>query len=549
MQRNSDLANYSDCLMGEYSLRGAKSKQEELRSTLPLNIMAMHDERRSWMHDFEFFDTGINCIGVDIESLVGTSKMNVRDVLEKLFREIITLTNSQSGGIGFIDFDSNLAQYITVENDKEIARELRTFFENLNTFIRKGCEQAYTTLNFGLDTSENGRRITKIMLEEYSTGSENGLYIFPNMVFKLKNGVNVCETDTNFDLLKLSCRVTGKCMVPTYFNTDASFNKEADAHNIGIMGCRTRVVRNLFGESSSLFRGNIASTTINLVQLALKSKGDNKEFFKLLDQTMCEAKEMLIYRLTALVQNATFDYYRTHKIYLDSAHGNADMLKHGTLAIGFIGLYECVCVLCKQSPMDSKTLSKTESFSYSIIKYMREQVDSYTSESDYQFSLLATSAEGVSGKFPVYDIEKFGYIEGITDKKYYTNSFHVPVNLDISCFTKIDYESKFHNLCNGGCITYVELKESGEKNIEAILELITYTYNHDINYFGINFPIDICQKCGARNVKDDVCHKCGCSEILRLRRVSGYLSEAENFAIGKKYELNSRISHSGKITL
>lgn len=526
MTKNMDLANFNNNLMGEYCLRGAQSKKQELAETLPNYIYQMQKDCVSWMHDFEFFDTGLNCIGVNINNLLPDGEYSITTALEQLFREIIVLTNSIYGGIGFINFDSDLAKYITTESDLEISRCLSNFFLNLNSFIRKGCERAYTSLNIVLDTTENGRRITKLILLEFEKGFQQGNYIFPNIIFKLKKGCNL-KGDTNYDLLKLSCQVTSKCTIPTYFNTDTNENSIADAENIGIMGCRTRVVSNKFGQPTSIFRGNIA-TTINLVQLSLLNKDDMDSFFIKLKEIM-EKKSVIEFRLDALEKSANFEYLKYKNIYLDSELSNKDMLRNATLSIGFIGLYECSSVL-----LGTDDISKIEEVSYEIIKFMRKIIDEFNETSYYQFSLLASSSEGVSGRFPAFDLEKFGEIENITTNKFYTNSFHLPVYLNVSCFEKIDYESKFHSLCYGGNITYIELKESANHNVESIIELVEYAYSKQLNYFGINFSVYICKKCNSNCFGLYICDSCGSDNILKLRRVSGYLSELYTFSNGKK---------------
>ena len=537
-----DLANTNGSVAGQLIDYGAKAKKEIiLKDILPPRLAQYHIDRRYWIHDLEFFDSTYNCIGIDVASLIGHKKMSLSKAMRKLYREIIRLTNEQSGGIGFIDFDKDMAVYITDESDEEIAEQIDELFSDLNVYVRKGCEKAYITFNFGLDTSENGRRFSRIMLEQYESGDSEGKpYVFPNLVFKLKDGINSKEEDKNYDIFTKACEVTSKCMIPTYFNCDCSINKDANPHSIGIMGCRTRVIDNIFGEKTSLYRGNIACVTINFVQIALESGNNIDKLKEELDKVMEEARKLLIYRFNVLCQNNEFSYLREKNLYLDSEQTNRNMLMNGTLSIGFIGLWDAMEILTNKKMSKEYILKDFSSSAYEIISFMKNKIDKYTEEEKMNFSLLASAAEGVSGNFPKYDKEKYKENEWIADKEYYTNSFHVPVNMDISCVEKIIAEGKYHKLCTGGAITYVELKEVPVGNLEGIRDIILFAKEQDCSYFGINFPLDVCEECGFKGMIGKTCPKCGGNKILKLRRVSGYLSDSCKFTHGKYAELMER---------
>lgn len=537
-----NLANKNNNVIGELIDYGTKFKKEYiLNSVLPKNLAQNHIQRKYWIHDLEFFDNTYNCIGINVSNLIGNKKMSLSMAMRAMYREIIRLTNEQSGGIGFIDFDKDMSAYITNETDEEIAEHINELFNDLNVYVRKGCEKAYITFNFGLDVSQNGRRFSRIMLEQYETGDSDGKpFIFPNLVFKIKEGINSNERDINHDIFEKACEVTSKCMIPTYFNCDCSINKEVDSHNIGIMGCRTRVVNNLFGEKTSVKRGNVACITINLVQIALESQNNMTVFIEKLNTIMEEAKDLLIYRFNIVSENNDFIYLREKKLYLDYENNNKRMLRNGTLSIGFIGLWDAVEILFNNKVDKNYILNDFAESAYKIISFMKDNVDKYTREEKMNFSLLASAAEGVSGEFPKYDKEKYKKEKWITDKEYYTNSFHVPVNIDISCFEKIKAEGRYHKLCTGGAITYIELKEIPKKNVKGIKEIIKFAQEQDCSYFGINFPLDLCKECGFKGGMGDICPRCGSNKVLRLRRVSGYLSDSSKFTKGKFAELKER---------
>lgn len=523
-------------------LRYRESKAEKieyLKKVIPEEIMELHNTHSAWIHDLEFFATSFNCIGVDIAHFVPNKQIGVSAALMILFEQIKSLCNAQSGGIGFINFDGNLAAYVQNETDEQLALAIAQFLKNLNKPIRKGFECAYTTLNIGLNTSEAGRRITRIILQEYQKGNDRVPYFFPNIVFKIKKGVNLNKGDFNYDLFRLANQVTSICMNPTYFNVDAPYNANANAENIGIMGCRTRVVSNKFGEDSSLFRGNVCASTINLVQIALRTGADKEKFYALLNELLETVKQSLMFRFDLLAKEGAFSFYEDAGLYLDADDiDKREMLKHGTLAVGFIGLYETVCLL-------EGAQANTSTLGLEIVQFMKKKICTFT-HGYYQFSLLATAGEGITGKFSQYDKEHYPrYLASLDDKGYYCNSFHIPVFAQASAFEKIDKESPFHKVCNGGCITYVEFEESLAENMQAVTDLVEYAHQKELNYFGINFPYNRCSDCGARCTADQC--TCGSRNILQIRRVSGYLMPSEYFAQGKKCELLQRCVHRGQL--
>lgn len=534
-----DLANCTDSAITQIVLLGEKMKKEELSQIIPEELLELHKTCRFHIHDMEFYDSAYNCIGINPSDLIKEKRISFARACRGLFRGIIALTNQQSGGIGLIDFDRDMAQYIENETDEEIENELYELLLDLNTFVRKGSERAYVTFNFGLSTSEKGRRVSKALLKSFSRKQ----FIFPNLVWKIKAGINRYEGDPNYDLFLLACEVTSNSMNPTYFNTDASFNKDSNPEEIGIMGCRSRVIANRFGKAASLNRGNVAAVTLNLVQIAVEAQGNREIFEKLLIKTMDSAATLLLHRFETLVKNGDFHHIKENKLYLGTEQEDSrEILKNGTLSIGFIGLWDSLAVLYGIQKWTRESLKLHHKEALELIEKMRSIVDDYSKEKGFNFSLLASSAEGVSGRFPKYDEKKYVDAVEICSKGHYTNSFHIPVEMDLNCFEKLDLEGPFHKFCNGGHISYVELSEIPFANSEAILDLVNYACDSDVGYFGVNFPLDVCNNCGRRGNLKKHC-VCGSDDILRLRRVSGYLSEINTFTVGKANELNLRNAH------
>lgn len=546
MNKTIDLANRKRNATGEVVEAGQNfRKNYVLDNIVPGKYAGKHNTRTCHIHDLEYYNLMYNCIGVSVHDLVKNKDGSFRSKINALYREIVELTNMQSGGIGFINFDSDIAPYITNESDDEIIEAFREFFLDLNMNTRKGCEKPYVTFNFGLDTSANGRRAMSLMLDAFGKGDDRGApFIFPNMVFKMKSGINLEEDTINHDLYIKSLSITGRRMVPTYFNCDSASNSLFPAEIIGIMGCRTRVAANINGEKGSLNRGNVACVTLNLVQMAYQSDRDMNKFYTILDENLADARDVLLHRFRTLCEQGMFDEYYSKRYYMGAESNNAyEMLKNGTLSIGFIGLWDAMAVL-KGCAIDSvAVMNEHFTEAMNIVEHMREYTDKVTKEEHLNFSLLASAAEGVTGNFAQYDSVNLGKDFDECQKGYYTNSFHVPVNMNISYKDKIAFEGKFHSLCNGGSITYVELKEIPGRNVEAVREIIEYAYKNDCNYIGINFPMDNCMDCGYTGRIMGQCPCCQSVRIRRLRRVSGYLSEEDSFTTGKRKELSERKFH------
>lgn len=502
----------------------------------------LHDDKYIHIHDMEYEGITYNCLGVNFKS-INYNKISKEEVLElnleKLFEEIVFLTNEQSGGIGYINIDSDLATIFENISIESGVNSVRRLFKRLNLPIRNGYERAYVTFNLGLDTSKGAKKVTEIFLKALELGNiETGEpYIFPNIVFKIKKGINLEEKDENYNLLKLALRVSGKRMNPTYFNCDSIYLDNIDSKKLGIMGCRTLLTKNINGEKGAINRGNIASISINLPKLAKESK-DEREFFIKLKEVCEESKNILLekYRRLCELDIENFNYIIANRLYQGSEKEKKsleNLFCNGTLSIGFIGLFDCISYL-RDEKITNTFIKENIGFGEEILKFMRELTDYWSEEYSLNFSLLASSGEGISGRFAQED----------KSKEFYTNSFHIPVYLDINPFEKLEIEAKFLKYCNGGEISYIEFPTPVLLNSEAIFDIINYGINLNHIYMGINFPLDYCPECKTTNIfLKEYCNKCGSDNIKRLRRVSGYLSLKENLSRGKKIEEKERIAH------
>lgn len=468
-------------------------------------------------------------------------------------------------------FGQDLAQKIqnfAVKNSmKEINRDtyqaMEALIHNLNTMhSRAGAQIPFSSLNYGTDTSHEGRLVIKNLLLAAEAGLGNGeTPIFPIHIFKVKEGVNFNEGDPNYDLFKLACRVSAKRLFPNFSFLDAPYNakyyKQGD-HNteVAYMGCRTRVIANHYDESKEIVtgRGNLSFTSINLPRIAIDANKDIDAFFKDLDQKINLVIAQLLDRFKVQSQKKVRNYpflmgqgiwIDSDKLKLDDTVG--EVLKHGTLTVGFIGLAECLVALTGKHHGESE---ESQELGLKIVSYMRKKTDEATEKYDLNFSLIATPAEGLSGRFVKIDKKKYGELKGITDREYYTNSFHIPVYYKISAYDKIRLEAPYHALTNGGHITYVELESDPTYNVEAFEKIVRYMKECNIGYGSVNHPVDRDPVCGYTGIINKQCPKCGRTEddngpkFERIRRITGYLvGTLDRFNDAKKAEESQRVKH------
>ena len=411
-----------------------------------------------------------------------------------------------------------------VKVDKETFQAMEGLIANLNTMhSRAGSQVPFSSLNFGTDMSDEGRMVVKNFLLALEEGLGNGeTPVFPISIFKMKKGINL-EGDKNYDLFKLACRVSAKRLFPNFSNIDAPYNfryyKEGDYNTeISYMGCRTRTIGNQYDPSNEIVtgRGNLSFTTINLPRLALEANKDINKFYELLDSKLQLTYEQLMdrFKVQANKKVKNFPFLMGQGVWLGSEKLKPDdkigeVIKQGTLSIGFIGLAETLIALIGKHHGES---AEAQELGLKIIKRMRDFCDKKAQETNLNFTCLATPAEGLSGRFVGMDRKRYGVIPGITDKEYYTNSFHVPVYYHINAFDKIDLEAPYHELCNAGHITYIEIDGDPRKNLDAFEKVVMYMYKKGIGYGAINHAVDRDPVCGYVGIIDDVCPRCGRKE-------------------------------------
>ena len=450
------------------------------------------------------------------------------------------------------------------ETDRATYQAMEAFVHNLNTMhSRAGAQIPFSSINYGMDTSPEGRMVIKNVLLATEAGLGNGeTPIFPIHIFKVKDGVNYNPGEPNYDLFKLACRVSAKRLFPNFSFIDAPFNLEyyKPGHpetEIAYMGCRTRVAANHYDPDRQIMngRGNLSFTSVNLPRLALLSNKNLDLFFEQLDQKIDLVIDQLLDRFELQAQKLVRNYpfLMGQGVWLDSEKLKPDdevreVLKHGTLTLGFIGLAECLKALTGFHHGESK---ESQNLGLEIVGHMRKLMDEATEQYGLNFSLIATPAEGLSGRFVRMDAERFGKIPGITDREYYTNSFHVPVYYDISAWDKIKIEAPYHNLTNGGHISYIELDGDPSDNLEAFEQVVRCMKESGIGYGSINHPVDRDPVCGYTGIINDVCPQCGRKEgdgqpnFERIRRITGYLvGTLDRFNNAKQAEVHDRVKHS-----
>lgn len=559
-RENANVNNSPSAKMLQIAM--AASKQYYLSNLIPEEYARAHEEGAMHIHDLDYYSKTLNCLQIDLTRLLkegfNTGYGYIRPpkrIASAAAQAAIILQSNQNdmfGGQSFPHFDRSMGEVIrslkTKPGYEEIYQAMEGLIYNLNTMhSRAGSQVPFSSLNFGTDTTDEGRSVSRAVLEAFRRGLGHGeTPIFPNLVFRVKEGVNFNPEDPNYDLYKLALQVASLRMNPTFSFMDSSFNR-AYGEEVSYMGCRTRVIANRHGAEVSAGRGNIAPVTLNLPRLALESKGQLELFFVQLDRQLRLASRQLLHRFEVLSRLKVRDlpFLMGQKLYLGSEDlGPEDtiheVIKHGTLAIGFIGLAETLGMLIgKHHGEDGEALE----LGLKIVEHMRRRADSYADEYDLNFVLVATPAEGLAGRFVAMDRERFGTIPGVTDREYYSNSFHVPVYYAMSTFDKIRVEGHFHRHCNAGHISYTELEAPPVHNLEAVDRIIRHMAASDFGYGGINFPLDECRTCSHSGVFDRECPQCGSPDIRHIRRITGYLSTDERFNPAKLSELKDRRVH------
>jgi len=449
------------------------------------------------------------------------------------------------------------------DTDRRTYQAMEALVHNLNTMnSRAGAQVPFSSVNYGTDTSPEGRMAIRNLLLATEAGLGNGeTPIFPVQIFKVKEGVNYNPGDPNYDLFRLAMQVSAKRLFPNFSFLDAPFNlqyyKPGDYDTeVAYMGCRTRVIGNVYDRSreTTCGRGNLSFTSINLPRIGIEAKGDMDRFYRLLDDRIDLVIRQLLHRFKIQCSKKVYNYpfLMGQGVWIDSEKlgpqdSVAEVLKHGTLSVGFIGLAECLTALTGRHHGES---DESQKLGLEIVGHMRRRLDEESQTRGLNFTLLATPAEGLSGRFVRMDRRKYGFIKGVTDREYYTNSFHIPVYYPIKAYRKIALEAPYHALCNAGHISYVELDGDTSRNLEAFESVIRYMKECGIGYGSVNHPVDRDPVCGYNGVIDNVCPKCGRSEadggpkFERIRRITGYLvGTIDRWNNAKRAEEGDRVKH------
>ncbi|MCL2216158.1 MAG: anaerobic ribonucleoside-triphosphate reductase [Defluviitaleaceae bacterium] len=593
-ETNRDNANVSNSPSAKVlQISEAASKAYYLKRVLPAEEAQAHLNGDIYIQDLSWYGKTLTCLQIPLGRLLregfnnghGSIRppKNIRSAAALAAIVLQSNQNDMHGGQSFAFFDRDMADYVEIERKRqerflrenletlnlkdhvteeaiaalvekhtlqETYQAMEAFIYNLNTMhSRAGAQVPFSSINLGTDTSPGGRMVTDCFLRAYERGLGKGeTPIFPNLIFKLKYGINFDEGDPNYDLFQLAMRVACKRLFPTFSFLDSSFNKVYGGEEVGYMGCRTRVISNANGDAVTDGRGNLSFTSINLPRLGIRAGHDIGKFYRLLEETMDIAIRQLLtrYDLQKNLRVKDFPFLMGQRLYLNSDDLEINdsiepAIKNGTLSVGFIGLAECLVALTgKHHGQDSGSQAQ----GISIVSHMRRICDEASRKHKLNFSLLATPAEQLSGRFTKVDVEKYGILPGITDKKWYTNSFHVPVECKVTALEKIAVEGPYHQYCNAGHISYVELKSAPGQNIEAFEQIIRAMSEADMGYGAVNFPLDICRQCGKQGLQNEkTCTACGSDDISRVRRITGYLSTLDRFNDFKLAEECHRIKH------
>lgn len=462
--------------------------------------------------------------------------------------------------------DERVRQQAINQTVERVHQSMEAFIHNMNTIHSRGGNQVvFSSVNYGTDTSAEGRCVIRELLSSTYNGVGNhATAIFPIQIWKKKRGVNFLPGDPNYDLFKLACRVTAKRFFPNFVNLDAPYNQSdkwrADdpkryMHEVATMGCRTRVFEDRFGDSQSVGRGNLSFSTVNLPGIALSvmniadEKDRLKAFFEKLayaiDITGKQLYERYEFQCTALAKQfpLLMSGMWVGSENLKPEDEVREVLKHGTLGVGFIGLAECLIALCGHHHGESEEAQK---LGLDIITFMRDRTKTMSDQYDLNYSVFATPAEGLSGKFTKKDKKKYGVVPGVTDKDYYTNSNHVPVYYKCSADHKAKIEAPYHDLTRGGHIFYIELDGDATHNIKAVEQIVGLIDKYDIGYGSINHNRNRCLDCSYEDASANLeeCPVCGGHNIDKLQRITGYLvGTTDRWNSGKLAELHDRVTH------
>lgn len=588
VETDRDNANVGNNFSSKLLRIASESNKWHNLANMPKHLAKAHENGELYYHDLDSYNLTTNCLHIPTKEVLergfntgyGTIKppRRIESAAELSCILLQSTQNDMFGGQSHPDFDNDMGIFIEptrqeirsgleelgVEGErleelteerlrKKVHQAMQGVVYNLNTMhSRAGSQVPFSSINLGIPNSEDAALVCEVFLKEYEKGLGKGEQpIFPNIIFRVKDGINREADDKYHYLYQLACRVASKRMNPTFMNIDADFNKEyyEQGYMPATMGCRTYLMKNINGEPGCKGRGNIAPTTINLPRIGIEAEKDLDKFFNILENRLNLAKEALLHRYGVLKKLRVKDlpFVAGQGLMKGSEGLNPEdsiepILKQGTWGIGFIGLAETLVALLGKHHGESE---EAKELGLKIIEIIRSYTDRVSEETQLNWSCYATPAEGLSGKFIKQDKKVYGIIKGVTDKDYYTNSFHIPVGYAISIKNKIDIEAPYHKLCNAGHISYLEVDD--RPSGETIMDILNYAYkNTNISYLGINFHIRYCKNCGTYLLSNESkCPKCSSTDIQGVSRVTGYLSLDERFGPGKYEERSDRRSHTG----
>lgn len=488
------------------------------------------------MLDMKLEDASLLCKKIE-QSLPIKISMSTADKFGKLLADFLPKHQREHNYQEINEQTTQMAHKFAIntawnETNAATYQAMEAFIHNLNTMnSRAGAQVPFSSINYGTDTSPEGRMAMRNLLLATDAGLGDGeTPIFPVQIFKVKEGVNYEKDDPNYDLFRLAMKTSAKRLFPNFSFLDAPFNKKYYKPNdynseVAYMGCRTRVMGNVYDPTREVTcgRGNLSFTSINLPRLAIEAKGDINKFYKSLDDMIDLVIRQLLHRfkIQCAKIGKNYPFLMGQNIWLDSDNiGEYDtvseVLRHGTLTVGFIGLAETLKALIDKHHGES---AEAQKLGLAIIGHMRKRMDDEAQKTKLNFSLIATPAEGLSGRFVKIDRKIYGSIPGVTDREYYTNSFHIPVYYPISAYKKIQLEAPYHNLTNGGHISYIEMDGDPTKNLTAFEAIIRCMHDNGIGYGSVNHPVDRDPVCGYTGIINGVCPKCGRSEAAHKRHV------------------------------
>lgn len=600
-----DNANINgDSPMGAMLQYGANTAKEyNLEYLIKPAIAELHRDGWIHIHDLDFYAWTTTCTQIELRKLfkngfnTGHGHLRVPKSIGSYAAlaaiAIQSNQNDQHGGQSVVDFDYAMAEgvrytyqkylkegyeicerlndlkdkawildYAMEKTTRDTYQAMEGFIHNLNTMhSRAGAQVPFSSINYGTDTSWEGRLAIEQLLLATEAGLGHGeTPIFPIQIFRVKEGVNYNPDDPNYDLFKLAMKVSAKRLFPNFAFIDAPFNLQyyKPGHpetEVAYMGCRTRVMGNVYDPSREIApgRGNLSFTSINLPRLGIESKGDYLTFFKLLDKMLDATMQQLLdrYKIQASRIVRNFPFLMGEGVWMDSEGLAPDdtvgeVLKHGTLSIGFCGLAECLVALNGRHHGEDEF---SQELGLRIVGYIRDYCNRKSTELGMNVTCLATPAESLAGRLLRSDRERYGIIEGVTDREYYTNSFHVPVYYHLPALKKIDIEAPYHALTNAGHISYVELDGDPTKNLAAFERVVRHMKEAGIGYGSINHPVDRDPVCGFNGIINDTCPCCGRSEadgvpFERIRRITGYLvGTLDKWNNAKRAEERDRVKH------